>query len=137
MKKIILQILLVMIFISGCAEVSTHAMDTNQSQAATRNYQARKYESSDKKKIMQAIINTMMDLEIIIHEADDELGIISGSSSKYHSSMTVTIRLSKDENIIVRANAQQYNRPIESPIAYQNFFNSLSQSLFLEAHEVE
>ena len=35
------------------------------------------------------------------------------------------------------ANAQANLREITSPAAYQNFFNALSQSMFLDAHEVE
>jgi hypothetical protein len=38
---------------------------------------------------------------------------------------------------MVRANAQAGLNEIDDPAAYQNFFNSLSQSLFLDAHSVD
>ena len=38
---------------------------------------------------------------------------------------------------VVRANAQACLNAIEDPVPYQNFFNALGQSLFLEAHEVQ
>ena len=41
------------------------------------------------------------------------------------------------KQIVVRANAQVGLNALDDPIPYQNFFNALGQSLFLEAHEVE
>jgi hypothetical protein len=51
--------------------------------------------------------------------------------------MTVSVREGGPGRIIVRANAQQGARDITDPVAYQNFFNSLGQSLFLDAHLID
>ena len=44
--------------------------------------------------------------------------------------LTVTVRDRNAEQVIVRASAQYYLRPVEKPEAYQKFFAALDQSLF-------
>jgi len=51
--------------------------------------------------------------------------------------MTVTIRKRNESQLVVRASAQFYLRPLEAPGPYQAFFRTLEQSLFLEGHSVE
>ena len=51
--------------------------------------------------------------------------------------MTVTVRRRNDSQLIVRASAQFYLRPVESPEPYQKFFRTLEQALFLQARTVE
>ena len=46
--------------------------------------------------------------------------------------LTVTIRNRNDEQLIVRASAQYYLRPVESADAYQKFYAALQQALFTE-----
>ncbi len=138
MKKILsINLLILLLFMTSCAHNPSHTSDGTKSQVEIRNYQARMYETNSKEKIMNAVISTMLDLGFIIEKADDELGVITGLSSLNNSKVTISIRKSSSNNIIVRLNAQHNNKPIEDPMAYNNFFNSLSQSLFLQAHEVE
>lgn len=125
-------------FITGCfAHNSAYVLGTNQSQVEMRNYQSRAFDTNDKAIVMRAIVSTMQDLGFIINQADDKIGTISGSSFANMSVLTVTIRQINQNRLIVRVIAQHNRRLIEDPIAYKNFFTSLSQSLFLEAHEVE
>lgn len=51
--------------------------------------------------------------------------------------MTVTVRKRNEAQLIVRASAQFYLRPVEEPGPYQMFFRTLEQSLFLEGQVVE
>jgi hypothetical protein len=44
--------------------------------------------------------------------------------------MTVTVRNRNAEQLIVRASAQYYLRPVEEPEAYQKFYAALNQALF-------
>ena len=46
--------------------------------------------------------------------------------------LTVTIRNRNEEQLIVRASAQYYLRPVESADAYQKFYAALEQALFTE-----
>lgn len=52
----------------------------------------------------------------------------------YHRSdlvrLTVTVRARSEQQLVVRAAAQYYLRPIESPEPYQRFFQALEQALF-------
>jgi hypothetical protein len=50
---------------------------------------------------------------------------------------TVTVRKRNESQLVVRASAQFYLRPIEDPIPYQHFFRALEQAIFLEGHSVE
>lgn len=46
--------------------------------------------------------------------------------------LTATVRVRNAEQLIVRASAQHYLRPVESPAAYQTFYAALERSLFAE-----
>ena len=136
MKKILLPIAIVL-NLSACASTHNDVLGTSQSQIQMRNYQSRSFDTNNKALVLRAIISTMQDLGFIIDKADEKLGTISGTSYTHTSKMTVSIRVINNKQIIVRANAQIGLQALEEPIAYQNFFNALGQSLFLEAHEVE
>ncbi|MGE5238214.1 MAG: hypothetical protein ACM3ON_05370 [Chloroflexota bacterium] len=51
--------------------------------------------------------------------------------------MTVTVRKRNEAQLIVRASAQFYLRPLEQPGPYQMFFRTLEQALFIEGHPLE
>ena len=135
MKKFLLSIIVVL-SLSACASTHHDVLGTSQSQVQMRNYQSRSFDTNDKALVLRAVISTMQDLGFIIDRADEKLGTISGTSYTHASKMTVSTR-DNNNKIVVRATAQVGLKPLEEPIAYQNFFNALGQSLFLEAHEVE
>ena len=116
---------------------SQSVLGTSHSQVETRNYQSRTFDTADKKMVLRSVISTMQDLGFIIDRADETLGTVSGTSFVSASKMTVSVRASGKTQMLVRANAQAGLNEITSPMAYQNFFNALSQSLFLDAHMVE
>jgi hypothetical protein len=119
--------------------VSTHesVMGAQHSQVQTRNYQSRSFETGDRETVLRSIVSTMQDLGFIIGRADEKLGVITGTSFANGSKLTVSVRAMGPGRTVVRANAQAGLREIADPAPYQNFFNALSQSLFLEAHAVE
>lgn len=121
--------------LTGCA-TDDDVIGTTQTQLQIRNYQTRSFETKDKAMVMRSVMSTMLDLGFIIDKADEKLGTITGTSFTYISKMTVSVRLVAGK-VVVRANAQSGSSTITEPKAYQNFFNALSQSLFLEANEVE
>lgn len=46
--------------------------------------------------------------------------------------LTVTVRQRNVEQLIVRASAQYYLRPVEEPEAYQKFYAALEKALFAQ-----
>lgn len=125
--------------LSGCASTHNDVLGTTQTQVQMRNYQSRMFDTSDKAMVLRAVVSTMQDLGFIIERADEKLGTISGTSyvKANASKLTVSVREINANQIVVRANGQVGLKALEDPIPYQNFFNALGQSLFLEAHEVE
>lgn len=134
MKKSIL-ICLGTLMLAACASTNQAALDTKSSQVATRNYQSRSFDTTNKLNVMNNIVATMQDLGFVIEKVDKDLGTISGFSFTNQTNMTVSVR-EKGKSILVRANASKGTKAITEPQAYQNFFNALSQSLFLTANEV-
>jgi len=135
MSKVIFALLPIVLF-CGCSSTRHDVLGTEHSQLQTRNYQSRAYDTKDKEMVLRSIISTMQDLGFIINKADDKLATVSGTSFVHNSKLTATAR-QVGSRIVVRINAQAGLNEITDPIPYQNFFNALSQSLFLEAHAVE
>lgn len=136
MKKILI-VLLGTTLITGCVTTSDSVLGTQNSQVETRNYQSRTFDTNDKQMVLRNVISTMQDLNFIIDRADETLGTVSGTSFINNSKMTVSVRPVGKNQVLVRASAQAGWHEITSATAYQNFFNSLSQSMFLDAHTVE
>ena len=136
MKKILI-ILCGVTLLGGCVNTHQDVLGTQYSQVETRNYQSRMFETGDRKMVLRSVISTMQDLGFIIDRADETLGTVSGTSFMYKSKLTVSIRELGKTQMLVRANAQADLKEITNPVAYQNFFDALSQSLFLEAYMVE
>ncbi len=138
MKKILCS-LFVITLLCGCVSTHDDVLGTTQTQVQMRNYQSRMFDTSDKALVLRAVVSTMQDLGFIIERADEKLGTVSGTSYviNHASKLTVSVRVINSKQIVVRANGQVGLEPLDEPIAYQNFFNALGQSLFLEAHEVE
>ena len=129
--------LLLPIFLTSCSNMHQDVLGTPQTQVQMRNYQSRTFDTPNVETVMRAVIATLMDLGFMIDKADSRLGTVTGTSYSNSSLMTVTVRNHGAGQTIVRANAQRGYSPIEDPRAYQNFFNALSQSLFLAAHNVD
>lgn len=141
-----------------------------QSQVKVRNAQSRVFDTSDRRRTLEAVVATFQDLGFQVEVLDEELGIVSGKKFVareqpsfgfdatyllydeeslvaftrsyrswgpfYHRSdlvrLTVSVRARNEKQLIVRAAAQFYLRPIEDPEPYQLFFRSLEQALFAD-----
>jgi len=129
--------LLAIVLTTACVSTHERVLGTQNSQVQTRNYQSRAFETNDRDMVLRSIISTMQDLGFIINKADQTLGTISGTSFSNSSRLTVSVRQMGQNRIVVRANAQAGLKEIADPVPYQNFFNALAQSLFLEAHLID
>lgn len=133
-------IILMFIAVSGCYSNANSVLDNNhkQSQVQLRSFQSRAFDTTDKNRTLRTVIATMQDLDFVINKADATLGTVTGTKYSYNTPllMTISIRPRGEKQLVVRANAQYGISAVNEPKAYQDFFNSLSKAMFLEAHEV-
>ena len=137
-KKITL-IALLPLALGGCvATMKEQVLDSSaESQLQKRSYQTRAFDTTDKQQVLRAVISTLQDLGFVIDRADSMLGSVSATKlDAYLLKITVSVR-PRGNQILVRANAQYNVTPVEDPKPYQDFFNSLGKSLFLQAQNVD
>ncbi len=126
--------------ITGCATTHDARILGADNQVESRSMQTRSFDTSDRTIVIRNVISTLQDLSFVIDKADTDLGTVSATRLYKGNKvrMTVTARPSSTKkSTIVRANAQYNLKPIENPKIYQDFFSSLSKSLFLSANAVE
>lgn len=56
----------------GCSSVQKDVLETDQSQVQLRSYQSRSFDTTDRERVLRAIISTMQDLWFIIDKADEK-----------------------------------------------------------------
>ena len=129
----------VAVLLGGCvATTKQHVLDSSsESQLQKRSYQTRAFDTTEKEKVLRGVIATLQDLGFVIDGADAMLGSVSATKlDAYHLRITVSVR-PRGQQMLVRANAQYNVTPVEDPKPYQDFFDSLGKSLFLQAQNVD
>ncbi len=81
---------------------------------------------------------TLQDLGFVLDEADLVLGTVTATKLNiYALRITVSVRARGEKQLLVRANCQYQNTPVNDPEPYQQFFVSLEKAMFLAAHQVD
>jgi hypothetical protein len=139
MKRIIVIAVMAAVLQLGCATTRDRVLDTgDETQLQKRSYESRVFDTSDKGKVLRAVISTLQDLGFVIDRADYTLGTVSGTKYEgYMMKITVSVRPKGNDRLMVRANAQFNIEPVDDPKQYQDFFSSLGKSLFLSAHDAD
>lgn len=127
---------------SGCQTDSRkQLLMTGKSQVELRSFQSRTFDTGDKDRTLRTVIATLQDLSFVVDKADAVLGTVTATkldqttaSLPYQLRMTITVRPKGQSQMLVRANATYNITPVEDPEPYQQFFTSLSKSMFLEAN---
>lgn len=130
-------LLALLLAISGCvASAKDGVLDSRgDSQLQLRQIQTRYFDTTDKKKTLECVIATLQDLGFVIDKASFDLGTVTATKlSGYSIRMSVNVTPRGDSRMTVRANAQYNVQAINDPRPYQQFFDALSKSLFLQAH---
>lgn len=131
---VLAMVLLSTMLLSGCKTTQEHLMDSDQSQVALRQIQARIFDTTDQQKTLRTVIATLQDLEFVIDKADIDLGVVSATKLKgYALSISVAVSPHGTHQMRVRANAQYNITPVTDPEPYQNFFAALEKAMFLVA----
>jgi len=135
---LLLSLLIALIMLISCAPSTNQVLATKGSQVKLRSIQTRAFDTTDKDKMLRTVIATLQDLGFIVDKADDVLGAVSATKlDRYTLRMTVTVRPRGATQLLVRVNAQYELIAVEDPEPYQQFFDALSQSIFLTAHQVD
>jgi hypothetical protein len=123
--------------LAGCATTSARFLDSEEGQLKLRSMQTRTFETTDKEKLMRGVISSMQDLGFVVEKADPLTGTVSGTKfAQGEVKLTVVVRPKDQESMLVRANAQHGLEPVTTPESYQDFFNVLSKSMFLQANAI-
>jgi hypothetical protein len=124
---------------SGCETTSDRRLlETEKGQVELRQMQTRAYDTADREKTLRTVMATFQDLGFVIDKADATLGTVTATKlDQYRLRMTVTVRPKGQTQVLVRASAQYNDRAVVEPTPYQQFFNSLSKAMFLEAQQVD
>lgn len=138
MSRKCLWILLPLLVLSGCQSDSRQQiLATDKSQVALRSIQSRVFDTSDQSLTNRTVIATLQDLGFTIDRVDEDLGVVTATKAgNYLMKMTVSSRPRGKDQMFVRASAQFNIEAVSDPEIYQKFFDSLSQAMFLEAHQV-
>lgn len=130
--------------LAACAPPGTGDVLTGgEAQLRTRSIQTRAFEVSDRQLVMRAVIATLQDIGFLIEQADATMGTVTAQKFVMERGigqvirMTVTVRPRDSRQMLVRANAEFNNKPVEDPQAYQNFFVALGKALFLTAQPAD
>ncbi|MGG5886686.1 hypothetical protein ACLF3G_06060 [Falsiroseomonas sp. HC035] len=112
---------------------------------ARRQQQARRFDTLDETMLLQAAIGVLQDLGYTIQESQQAYGIVVGSRATpfpVRVQVVVQAAAASGRGVLARASFQRVARGyaagemLDDPALYQRFFEALSQSAFLTAHEI-
>ena len=123
---------------AGCGTSSRQLTEMDESQVNLRNIQSRTFDMTDRNRMLRTVIATLQDFGYVLDRADEELGVITATrlDEETHR-ITVTVRERGETQLLVRANMLRGENALSDRQIYQNFFTTLSKSVFLDAHLVE
>lgn len=146
-------VLLGVLLTSGCVpstpEQQAGALTIQASPTASRQVQARRYDTPDEARLMAAILGVFQDLGYTVNESSVSAGLIVGSKDRQGSRIriSVIVRPTNDRTATIArvsiqaVSAAAFSQQLQAQTItdagiYQQLFERLSKSLFLEAHEI-
>ena len=130
-------------------EAQTSALTLNSTSLSRRQAQTRRYETRDSATLMSASVGVLQDLGYTIDESSVGTGLINASKSRpgtvFRASLVVrptadraslTARVSFQAIGLDAQNQPTRAETIDTSQVYHQFFDKLSQSIFLEGQEI-
>lgn len=156
MKKHLFPLLVAPFLASGCVANGNQmaAFSSEVSQVQQRQIDSRMFETADETMVLQAVVGVLLDTGFKVTETNMAQGLVSAQKGKSGFGLlagrevriTVTTFKVTDASIRVRATLQdistgmdpRYTRgeQVRDARIYQEFFDKLAQSLFLDANQV-
>jgi hypothetical protein len=121
------------------------ALTPDAGAVARRQQQARRFDTVDEAMLLQAAIGVLQDLGYTIQESQQAFGIVVGSRATpfpVRVQIVVQAAAASGGGVVARASFQRVARGVQGgemlddPALYQRFFEALSQSAFLAAHDI-
>jgi hypothetical protein len=145
-----------LLVLTGCQTVTNQSagFTSSTSLAMQRQLDSRRFDTNDELLVLNATVGLLQDLGFKLGETDRKSGLVSGSKGyergerMYGSDIRVTVTTTplKGGGTKVRATFQDIlagrdprfyrAKSVADPKIYTEFFDKLSQSLFLEAHSL-
>ncbi len=120
---------------TGSSKPPEDLLSLTEAQMKIRSFQTRAFDVSDQRKMLQAVVSTLMDLGFIVERVNAPLGVVTaakfaGNGHEGFVEVTVTIKPKGESQMEIRANALFNRQPVEDPKVYQNFFTTLQKAIF-------
>lgn len=150
-------VLAISVLTTGCQTAGNveDAFRPSGSSVQQRQLDSRRFETKDESLVLNSIVSVLQDLGFKLDETDSKAGLVSGSKGTGPGKgwflgtdirITVTTRPLGESGTLVRTtfqnirsghDARYYSaEPVRDQKIYQEFFDRLAQSLFLEAHAI-
>lgn len=126
------------LLLTACVSTQDRLLDADTSQVQLRSIQARAFDTTDREKMLRAVIATLQDLGFVLDAGEIALGTVSGTKHVVGPMrITVSVWPRGESQLLVRASCELRRKPVVDPLIYQRFFAALSKALFLDAQEIE
>ena len=125
------------LLLAGCADPNASAFGPAKSAVQTRSYQSRAFDTADTKMVLNSVIATLQDMGLTLGRTEAALGIATASKLNGGKNLILTVSVREAaKQTIVRLNVRVGDAEVTNAATYQDFFNRLGQSMFLDAHEI-